>query len=132
MPCSKAPKIDFAVTDEKLTGTAGLALVATLASWIDLPCQLARRVRVKRRRRGCRDEEMLLSLIYSFCPGGGHLSDVDSLAGDPAARRITGLRNVPDSRRLGEYLARLGGLRLAGLQACVRHVCRDADYSGSR
>ncbi len=123
MPCSKAPKIDFAVTDEKLTGTAGLALVATLASWIDLPCQLARRVRVKRRRRGCRDEEMLLSLIYSFCPGGGHLSDVDSLAGDPAARRITGLRNVPDSRRLGEYLARLGGLRLAGLQACVRHVC---------
>ncbi len=36
------PKIGFAVTDEQLTGTAVLALVASLASWIDLPCQIAR------------------------------------------------------------------------------------------
>ena len=123
MPYSKAPKIDFAVSDEQLTGSAGLALVATLASWLDLPCQLAQRVRVKRRRRGCADEQMLLSLIYSFCAGGGHLSDVDSLGRDRAAQRITGLKHVPDSRRLGEYLARMSALPLAGLQACVRHVC---------
>ncbi len=81
MRCSKAPKIDFAVTDEQLTGTAGLASVATLASWIDLPCQLARPVRVKRRRPV---EQMLMSLICSFCAGGSHLSDADSLAGDRA------------------------------------------------
>ena len=69
MPYSKAPKIGFSVSDEQLTGSAGLALVASLASWLDLPCQLARRVRLKRRRRGCADEQMLLSLIYSFCAG---------------------------------------------------------------
>lgn len=124
MPYSKAPKIDFSVTDEQLTGSAGLALVATLASWLDLPCQLARRVRLKRRQRGCSDDQMLLSLIDSLCAGGGHLSDVDSLGRDRAAQRITGLKNVPDSRRLGEYLARMSALPLAGLQACVRHVSR--------
>lgn len=84
MPSSKAPKIDFAVTDEQLTGSAGLALVANLAGGLDLPCQLAQRVRLKRRQRGCSDEQMLLSLIYCFCAGGGHLSDVDSLQSDPA------------------------------------------------
>ena len=122
MPRSKAPKIDFAVSNQLLTGSAGLALVASLASWLDLPCQLARRVRLKLRRRGCADEQMLLSLIYSFCAGGGHLSDVDSLQHDRAAQRITGLQRVPDSRRLGEYLARMSAGPLAGLQACVRHV----------
>jgi len=38
---SKAPQIDFAVSNQLLTGSAGLALVA---SWLDLPCQLARRL----------------------------------------------------------------------------------------
>ncbi|MCY4189274.1 MAG: hypothetical protein OXD30_12405 [Bryobacterales bacterium] len=91
MPRSKAPKIDFAVSHQLLTGSAGLALVASLASWLDLPCQLARRVRLKLRRRGCADEPMLLSLLYSFCAGGGHLSAVDNLQHDRAAQRITGL-----------------------------------------
>ena len=57
-------------------------------------------MRVKLRRRGCADGQMLLSLIYSFC-AGGHLSNVDSLGSDPAALRITGLKRVPDSRLLG-------------------------------
>ena len=30
---------------------------------------------IKLRRRGCRDEQILVSLIYSFCPGGGHISE---------------------------------------------------------
>ena len=68
MPCSKAPKICFAVTDEQLTETAGTALVASLAKWVDRPRQRARRVRLKRRRRCCRDEQ-LLSLIDSCCTG---------------------------------------------------------------
>ena len=48
---------------------------------------------------------MLLSLIYSSCAGGGHLSEVDALRADPAACRLAGLRAVPDSWRLGAYLA---------------------------
>ncbi len=47
MPCSKAPAIDFALSDVQLTGSAGLAVVATSASWLDLNCPLARRVRVR-------------------------------------------------------------------------------------
>lgn len=68
MPYSKALAIDFAVSDVQLTGSAGLALVATSACWLDLHWPLARR--------------------------------------------------VPDSRRLGESLARMSALPLARPQAC--------------
>ena len=50
-----------------------------------LPCQSARQVRFTRRRRGCSDGQLLLSLINCFWVGGGHLSDVASLHSDPAA-----------------------------------------------
>ncbi len=124
MAVSRAPKDTLGVTGEQLTGKAGLALVATLASLLDLPARLFRSVRLKRRRRGCRDDQMPFSLIYSFCPDGGHLSDVDALSADATARRITGQLVVPDSRQLGEHLARLSEQALAGLCHCVRQLNR--------
>lgn len=122
MPHARAPKISFAVTDEQLTGKAGLALVASLATWLDLPSRLAQAVQLKRRRRGCGDRDMLLALIYSFCCGGGHLADVDALAQDAVAGQLTGLPALPNSRRLGEYLARMQAAGLEGLRRCVRHL----------
>ncbi len=68
-PGTASPEAQFGVSDEELTGLAGLALVARLVKYLGLAEGLARLVRVKRRRRGCRDEQMLLSLIYSFCAG---------------------------------------------------------------
>ena len=38
---------------------------------------------VKRRRRGCGDEQVLLSLICSFHAVGGHFSEVDAQRADP-------------------------------------------------
>lgn len=98
-----APEAQFGVTDEELTGLAGLVKYLGLAE------ALAELVRVKRRRRGWRDDQMLLSLGYSFRAGGGHLNEVDALGADPVVGRGAGLRAVPDSRRLGEYLGRLLG-----------------------
>lgn len=57
---------------------------------------------------------MLLSLIYSFCAGDGHLSDVNRLGRDQVAQRITGLKCVPYIRRFGEYLARMSGPTVCG------------------
>ena len=62
-------------------------------------------------------------MIFALCTGGGHLNAVDALAADEAACAGTGLDDaVPDSRRLGEYLARFTDKALDGLQACVRSV----------
>ena len=66
--------MSFDVAKEDLTSRAGPAFVARLIRFLDLGDLLRRKVRVKRRRRGCSDERNLLALILSFC-GGGHLGD---------------------------------------------------------
>ena len=84
MPVDTAPELRFGVAKENLTG---LALAAGLVKYLGLAEALGRRLRIKQRRRGCRDEQMLLALIYSQCPGGGHVSEVDGLRADAAACR---------------------------------------------
>lgn len=92
MPCLKALKIGFTVIDEQLTWSAGSASVESSVNWLDSPRQLARWVRIKRCRRGRSDDQMLLSLIHSFCVWGCCLNDVNNLGCDQAAWRISGLK----------------------------------------
>ena len=51
---------------------------------------------------------------------------------EPLARRASGLRAVPDSWRLGEYLGRMTVGVLAGLAECARIVSRRLVRSGWR
>ena len=123
MPADKAPILSYGVCDDPLTGFAGLPALAALARILRLPWILQKYVHVKVRQRGSSDAQNLLSLIFALCTGGGHLNAVDALAADEAACEGAGLQGtVPNSRRLGEYLARFSAKALAGLQACVRAV----------
>ena len=63
---------------------------------------------------------MLVSLIYSLCTGHGCLSDVDALKADSVSQQVLGLSQVPDSRRLGEYLSRCTPQVLDQLYAIIR------------
>ena len=101
MPAKAAPHVKYDVAKDSLTRFAGLPFLARLARFVDLGPALRRRVRVKQRRRGCRDDETLLALILALCTGGSHLSSVDTLAADTAVCHAAGLRAVPGSRRLG-------------------------------
>ena len=90
MPVETALAAQFGASDEELTCLAGLALVARGVTYLGLAEGLARLVRVKRRWRACRDEQMLLSLIYSFCASGGNLSEVDASRTRSLPRKMTG------------------------------------------
>jgi hypothetical protein len=81
---------------------------------------LSERVRLKQRLRGASDSEMLLSSVYSLAAGDGALCDVDRLGEDQPRLEALGLETVPDSRRLGEYLARFDEDSLDSLQAVAR------------
>lgn len=61
MAVDTAPELRFGVANEGLTSQADLAKHLGLAE------VLARSMRPKQRRRGNRDAQMLLSLIYSQC-----------------------------------------------------------------
>ncbi len=100
------PKIEIDVTNDQLTGRAGFTFLAEQADRFGLVSELRSAIRIKKRQRGASDTDMLWSLIASLSAGQGHLSDVDALRCDAVARQLLGLKEVPDSRRLGEYLTR--------------------------
>ena len=124
MITASKPKIEIDFTDDKLTSTAGLVFVSALSKRLGLAEGIAKNVRVKKRQRGCSDHQMLMSLIYSFCSGNGHLSDIDALSCDTPVCRVVGIDRLPNSRRLGEYLATFTQMGLLGLLQVSRDVSR--------
>lgn len=113
-------RIEIEFTDEVLTSSGGSLFVAAMAKRLDLPGLLSRAMKLKRRRRGASDSQMLLSAIYSLTAGDGALRDVDRLGQDQARLEALGLQQVPGSRRLGEYLARFDEEAVERLQAVAR------------
>ena len=61
---------------------------------------------LKKRRRGATEAQSLLSQVYMLAKSKGHLSDLDDARQDPVFRVLTGLGEMPDSRRMGEFLCR--------------------------
>ena len=76
---------------------------------------LEKAVSAKVRNRGASDVETLWSIIASLARSHGSLSDLDALRADRAVRTVPGLRRVPESRRAGEWLSRLGPMDVKGL-----------------
>ena len=118
----KTSRIEIEFTDEVLTASGGSVFLAGVAERLGLPRMLSQRMGLKRRRRGASDAQMLLSAIYSLAAGDGALSDVDRLGRDQARLSALGLGQVPNSRRLGEYLTRFDEESLDELQAIARAV----------
>ncbi len=121
----RIPNVEIDFTDEKLTGHGGWVFLGRLFKELALGERLGEAVGLKRRRRGASDAQMLLSLVASQVAGGGALSDVDVLREDAVGRTLLGLAEVPDSRRLGEYLSRFTAAEVAALEAVVQSVARE-------
>lgn len=116
------PKIDIDFTDAALVGTGGWSLLARMAQRTGLLEGLSQQIRLKRRRRGASDAEMLWSLIASLAAGNGALSDLDALRADLPGQTLLGLSETPSGRRLGEYLGRFSTQHVLSLQRLAQHV----------
>ena len=91
-----------------------------MARHLGIPRLLEVSLRLKKRNRGACDTEMMLSQIYSLAQGDGAISDVDRLKADEPRHTALGLADVPDSRRLGEYLYRFCDESVGNLLAVSR------------
>lgn len=111
----RPPKVSYEFTDLDLTAFGGASILARTARRFGLFELLSEAVSVKVRDRGASDVETLWSLICSLARGHGALSDLDALRADSVARTLLGLRRVPESRRAGEWLSRLGVADVKGL-----------------
>ena len=116
----KPTNIEIDFTDEALTPLGGSVFVSAMAERLGLRRMLSERIRLKRRRRGSSDADMLLSAVYSLAAGDGALCDVDRLKVDQPRLETLGLDSVPDSRRLGEYLTRFDESAVSDLHGVIR------------
>ncbi len=117
-------KIEIGFTEEEITPNAGGVFLAGMARRVGLEKLLKRALRLKRRRRGASDAEMVLSLVYSLASGDGALRDLDRLGSDQARLEVLGLEQSPASRRLGEYLGRFDEAAVGELGGVVHEVAR--------
>ncbi len=118
-------KIEIDFTDEKLTSHGGWVFLGHLFRKLQLGKRIGRAIRLKQRRRGASDAQVLLSLVASQVAGGGALSDVDVLREDTVGQILLGLDRVPDSRRLAEYLSRFTETGVVALEAVVQSVAQE-------
>ena len=115
----RPPKVDFEFTDLGLTAFGGASILASTAREFGLFELLGEAVSVKVRDRGASDAETLWAMVASLARGDGALSDLDALRADRVARTLLGLERVPESRRAGEWLSRLGPRDVKGLWAAA-------------
>jgi len=116
----RPPKVEMDFTDLNLTAYGGASILAETARRYGLFELLADAVRVKVRNRGATDAETLWAMIACLARGDGALSDLDALRADPVARTLLGVRNVPEARRAGEWLAKVRTGDVKGLWEAAR------------
>ena len=105
---SRAGKVEYDFTDAKLTGCGGITFAAQLAKASGL-CELLEKElngTLKMRRRGATEAQSILAQVYLLSMGEGHLSGLDDAREDDVFRVLTGLGEMPGSRRMGEFLSR--------------------------
>lgn len=118
----KPEKIEIDFTDEAITPLAGSLFLSRSAGGLGLTELLRSAIRLKNRNRGADDAQMLLSMIYSMAGGDGAISDVDRIRADEPRRMALGLSIAPASRRLNDYLLRLGPSHVEALESVCRAV----------
>ena len=119
--------MDF--TDLSITAFGGASILSQTARRFGLFELLEQATSVKVRNRGASDAETLWAIVASLARGHGALSDLDALRADPVARAVLGLRHMPESRRAGEWLARVRVRDVKGLwQAAGQFAERVAPF----
>jgi len=117
-------KIEIDFTDDQISSSAGSYFISRMSDYLGLPGLLSDNLHLKSRRRGASDAQMLLSLIYCLAQGDGSIVDVDRLWADTPRRHLLGLANVPNHRRLGEYLYRFDSTWCDALANIARTIAR--------
>lgn len=107
------------LTDERLTPHAGLVLAHEFHLGLGLDGLLDEHLPPPLSNRGYDPSEVVLPLVLMLLGGGRDLADIGVIAGDRALCEAAGLREVPASSTLGDWLRRRGN-SAAGMSGLAR------------
>ncbi len=121
-------------TDDKLTSRSGLLLVTEIMNRLGLSQLAERYFPSVGSNRGYDAWVYVRTFLLMLHEGAGCLEDVRSLRRESALLKLLGIRRIPSSDALGDWLRRLGcdgvGIRaLGGINRCLLgtalHRCRE-------
>ena len=100
----KAYKFNVSFRAVTLTAHAGIVLMRDFIEKLDLLNLIDEQVVVKKRERGYRESENILSLCWSAITGGSNLRDLDVLRGDEGISELLGVESMMAPTTAGEFL----------------------------
>ena len=118
----KAGKFNIGFRDITLASHAGIVLIKEMVDRLGIAELIDQELKVKARERGYRESESILALCWNLILGGGHLSDLDVLRGDPGTQQLLGLESVIAPTTAGEFLRKFGMGDICDLRRLLRLI----------
>lgn len=117
---------ELATTNDLLTSRAGLVALAHLMNNIGFSQLADNHFPVPNSNRGFMPSVFVNSMVLMLHEGGACLDDLKYLREDKALCRLLGIKKIPESGSMGDWLRRIGQ---SGVKACVeinRHLIQAA------
>lgn len=116
----KVYKFNVSFRPVTMTAHAGIVLLRDFIERLGLVDLIDERVVVKKRERGYRESENILSLCWNAIVGGSCLRDLDVLRGDEGIPQLLGVESVMAPTTAGEFLRDFTDRDLKALQSVYR------------
>ena len=97
-------KFNLCFRQEQLTSHAGTVVLQDFAQRLGVERVLDEELRVKVRERGYSEGQAISGLVYNLILGGGHLSELGVLRGDPGTQEVLNAETIPAPTTAGEFL----------------------------
>ncbi len=114
----------LAATEETLTAHAGLALFGEYYAAMGIEHLIDRELPAPGSAAGYKPSAFVAPLILTLHGGGRTLEDMREVRSDTGLRTVLRLAEMPSSDAAGDWLRRMGGKGLDGLQRVNRAVAR--------
>ena len=97
-------KFNLCFRQEQLTSHAGTVVLQDFARRLGVERVLDEGLRVKVRERGDSERQAIRGLGYNLIVGGGHLSELGVLRGDPGTQEVLNAETIPAPTTAGDFL----------------------------
>lgn len=109
-----------------LSNHAGMVLIKEFAEALAVPQVINDELSVKTRARAYSESEAVMGLVYNLVAGGGSLSDLEVLRGDPGTKELLGVEEIIAPQSAGEHLRKFSIGDICDLQRSNRVLQQQA------
>lgn len=106
------------LSNEVITPRSGLALYSEFLRSFGIKDAIERHMPGPGSNRGYRAWEYIEPILLIFIGGGRHIEDLKKIIEDEGLRKLTGMKRIPSSSTVGDWVRRQGnGRGLSGIKS---------------